>query len=183
MQYFIVGHGFGWPPPDPEPWRWCRRLDCEPGRRVHVAQLEGLRPNPEATQFVGVGRQLFLHGQQRLGLGNVRARLLVLAVVDRLAERGERLQQYLAVLAGGDVSGRQRAAVTRPLDVEVHRATGIAGPQVVHVHAVRCASRRGATRRHEGLTGDVTADDVVVRVVQLGRHEVVVAGLLDLQRR
>jgi hypothetical protein len=66
--------------------------------------------------------------------------------------------------------------------VEVHGASGVTGPQVVHVHAVRRPPRRGTARRHQGLTREVAADDVMAGVVQLSRDEVVVVDLVDLQR-
>jgi hypothetical protein len=134
-----------------------------------------------AAMLVGVGRQLVLHGRQRLRLGHIGYRKLVAETVDRCTERGECFEQHLAVLPRGDLPGGQRASVAGPNDLKVHGMPGVAGPQVVHVHAVRCPSRRGTTRRHQGLPGDVAADDVVAGVVQLGGHEAVVVDLVDLQ--
>ncbi len=106
----------------------------------------------------------------------------MIETLDGCAERRQRFEQHLAVLPSGDLPRGQRAAVAGPDDVEVHGTPGVTGPQVVDVHAVRYPSRRGPTGRHQGLPGDVAADDVVARVVQLSGHEAVVRDLVDLQR-
>ena len=66
--------------------------------------------------------------------------------------------------------------------MKVDRPAGIAGPQVVDVHAVGRAAGRGEARRHQGLGGDVSAGDVVARVVQLSGAEVVVVDAIDVER-
>jgi len=107
----------------------------------------------------------------------------VVGVGHRRAERGQRLQQDLTVLTGGNPSRRERAAVTGAFNVEVDRLPRVPGAQVVHVSTVRGASVGGAARRHQRLRGDVPAHDVVVDVVQLVGDEVTVGELVDAQRR
>ena len=51
-------------------------------------------------------------------------------------ERHEEAHDHLAVLTGGDVAGRERAAVAIAVDVEDGRTVGLAGAQEVAVQRV-----------------------------------------------
>ena len=133
------------------------------------------------AKFIRIGRQLLLHRRQLVRICDVGHRLLVVERVEWLVERRERFEQDLAVLAGGDLAGGQRAAVASRVDMKVHRVAGIAGTEVVDVHAVGSAPRRGEACRHQSLGGDMTTGDVVARVVQLRGEEVVIVDTTDVE--
>ena len=107
--------------------------------------------------------------------------MVVVARVEWNTERREYFEQDLVVLAGRDLASGQCAAVAHHVNVEVDRFTGVAGANVVDVHAVRCAARCGQACRHKRLAGDVTPDDVVGWIVELSSNEVVVIDAVDFQ--
>lgn len=65
--------------------------------------------------------------------------------------------------------------------MDVDGGPRVAGPDVVDVHAVRGSAGSSETRRHERLTRDVSTDDVVSRIVQLRREEVVFVDPFDFK--
>lgn len=86
---------------------------------------------------------------------------------------------------GSRISSSWRAViwqvVTCHIDVKVDRLAGIAGAHVVNVHAVRRATGRRQARRHERLTGDVAADDVMGRIVELCGEEPMFVDTIDFE--
>ena len=78
-------------------------------------------------------------------------------------EGRHRVEQDLAVLTGGDPSRRKRAAFLEIGYLELDRQPGIAGAEEVGVHAVWHSARRCVACCHQGLSGDVSAQNVVCR--------------------
>lgn len=66
--------------------------------------------------------------------------------------------------------------------MEVDRVAGITGSHVVDVDAVGCAPGCGEACRHQSLGGDVSAGDMVARIVQLRGEELVVVNTVDVER-
>jgi len=134
------------------------------------------------AEFVRIARQLFLNWRQGVGISHVGDGVVVVARVERNGERRERFEQDLVVLPSRDLPSGKCAAVAYHVNVEVDRFAGITGPHVVDVHAVGRAAGRRQACRHKRLPGDVTPDDMVHRIVELGGDEVVVVDPVDHQR-
>ena len=117
-------------------------------RRARVDRA--LAPDPvdeRRREPVGVRLEPFAERRQRLGVGRVGHRVLVLGAGLGDVERRRQVEDRAAVLDRDDAPGREAAAVADAVDVEDDRDARVAGPQEVRVQRVHVALVDGAARR------------------------------------
>jgi hypothetical protein len=97
-------------------------------------------------------------------------------------ERRRQHEDGLSVLDAGDPTRDEGPAVADPLHAVDDRHLGLPGPQEVAVQRVDRVRRiHGATGRHEGLSGDLAAEDVLQPRRRAGATEQVHLELLDVE--
>ena len=123
---------------------------------VELAPVDGLRQRDLTDLEQSVGAVL------RAGLRVGRVHRLDVgedAVRCTAVEGGQHREDDFAVLYRGDVSGRERTAVTVTIYPEDHRAIGEPGPEEITVQRVgKPVLRHREPRSHEGLRRDLATE-------------------------
>ena len=136
------------------------------GHAVDVAHVDGAGLVVPLAQQVLVGRHALLEPGQAVGLGQPGGHGQLVVEAGLVAvEAGLEVEDDLAVLDGHDASGGEALAVADAVDLVQDRHGRVARPQEVGVQGVHRPGGHRARRGHEGLAGDLAAEDPLAVLV------------------
>ncbi len=152
-----------------------------PGQLADVALVDGVGPVEPVDQFLLPGLQSLEERWQLLGWRDLGHGELVLEPWFGVVERGLEVEDGTPVLNGHHAPGRKGAAVADAVHLVEDGHGGVAGPQEVRVQRVHTPVVHGSSRRHQCLTGDLTAEDALAFLVELGAPEDVDLNGLEVE--
>ena len=157
--------------PDPEALKGLTLLPRVPREVADVPLVDRVGSVEPLGELVLPGLQPLEEGGERLGLGHLGHRELVLQAVFEVVERGREVEDRPPVLHGDDPAGGERASIADPVDLVEDRHSGVAGPQEVGVQRMHPAVLDRAPGGHERLARHLAAEDALALLVGLDAPE------------
>ena len=168
--------------PDPQALVGLPGTLAVPGQLADVALVDGVGPVEPVDQLLLPGLESLEERRQLLGWRDLGHGELVLEPLFGVVERGLQVEDGTPVLNGHHAPGREGAAVADAVDLVEDRHGGVAGAQEVRVQRVHPPVLHGSPGRHQRLAGDLTAEDALALLVELGAPEDVDLNGLEVEQ-
>ncbi len=168
--------------PDPQPLIGLPGALAVPGQITDVALVDGMGPIEPVDQLTLPRLQPLVERREVLGRRDLGHGELVLEPLLGVVERRLEVEDGTPVLNGHHAPRREGAAVADAVHFVEDGHGGVAGAQEVRVQGVHPSVFDGSPSRHQRLAGDLTAEDALAFLVELGTPEDIDLNGLEVEQ-